>query len=247
MSKKSIPRRDMKILWGRSSYKCAICRTNLIEEKRENNQYIIGEMAHIKGENLNSARYDPHMTDEERNGYDNLILLCPTCHAKIDADPQTYTVEILKQKKTEHEKWVEESLRENIPEITFAELAVIIKYLHKAPILEKENYVTIIPPKDKISRNNLSQGTENLITIGMLQMKLIERYLNENPDIQFAERLRAGFVSKYEELKSGGLEGDALFYEMWDFASNYSTDFRIKAAGLSVLTYFFELCEVFEK
>jgi hypothetical protein len=44
-----------------------------------------------------------------------------------------------------------------------------------------------------------------------------------------------------------GLEGDALFYELWNFSSDYSPDFGIRAAGLSVLTYFFDKCEVFEK
>ncbi len=247
MSKKSISRKETKILWGRSGNKCPICRTNIIEEKKEGSPYPIGEIAHIKGENPNSTRYDPHMTDDKGKMYDNLILLCPKCHATIDADPQTYTVEKLKQIKTEHEKWVEESLRENSPEITFAELEVIIKYLPTAPILEKENYVTIIPPREKIARNSLSQEVENYITTGMLQVKQVKRYLNENPDIQFAERLRAGFVSKYRELRSEGLEGDALFYEMLNFASNHSSDFKINAAGLSVLTYFFDLCEVFEK
>jgi len=32
-----------------------------------------------------------------------------------------------------------------------------------------------------------------------------------------------------------------------DFASNYSSDFRQTTAGLSVLAYFFEKCDVFEE
>jgi len=81
----------------------------------------------------------------------------------------------------------------------------------------------------------------------MLQVKQVKDYLNRNPDIQFAERLKAGFVDKYENLRNEGLESDPLFYALLDFASNNSSDFKIKATGLSVLTYFFELCEVFEK
>jgi len=87
----------------------------------------------------------------------------------------------------------------------------------------------------------------NLITIGMMQRKLIKSYLNKHPDMQFSARLSRGFVDKYEELREEGLIGDALFYELWDFASNYSNDFKQKTAGLSVLTYFFELCDVFEE
>lgn len=83
--------------------------------------------------------------------------------------------------------------------------------------------------------------------MGMLQVKQVKDYLNKNPDIQFAERLKAGFANRYMELKNEGLDSDALFYELLNFTSHNPHDFTSSAAGLSVLTYFFELCEVFEK
>jgi hypothetical protein len=246
MIKKSISQSDIKILWGKSGNKCAKCRTDLIQEEKEDNKYHIGEMAHIKGENPTSARYDPSMTDDERNGYNNLILLCRNCHLRIDKNCEEFTVEKLVQIKKDHEKWVAESLKKHMPNVTFAELEVIIKHLIATSPLENENYLTIVPLKEKMRKNKLSQEVENDITIGMLKVKQVKDYLNRNPDIQFAERLRAGFINKYRELKYKGVEGDALFYALRDFASNSSPDFKYITAGLSVLTYFFELCEVFE-
>lgn len=247
MSKKNITLKEIKLLWGKSGHKCAICKRNLIQEKKEGNNYPIGEMAHIEGKKPNSVRYNPNMIDRDRNSYGNLILLCPTCHTTIDNDPKEYTVDKLKQIKRDHEKFVEESLKTHMPNVTFAELEVIGRYLMATSILENKSSLTVIPPKEKIERNNLSIEVENLITIGILQVKQVKDYLNKNPDIQFAERLKAGFVKKYRELRDGGLVSDGLFYALWDFASNNSPNFKIKAAGLSVLTYFFELCEVFEK
>ena len=246
MNKKSIPLKDAKVLWGRCGSKCALCKTDLIQEKIEGSTYPLGEMAHIKGERPGSARYDPDITDDERRKYSNLILLCPNCHAIVDNDYQAYTVERLVQIKKDHEKWVSESLKRYMPNVTFAELDVIVKHLMAAPILENEDYITIIPPKDKIERNDLSPEVENDITMGMLKVRQVRDYLNNHPDIYFEERLRAGFVNKYRELKKE-FEGDALFYALLDFASNSSPDFRYITAGLSVLTYFFELCEVFEE
>jgi hypothetical protein len=246
MNRKSISQSDIKKLWGKSGSKCALCKKDLVEEGKQGTLYIIGEMAHIRGENPGSARFDQEMKDEERNLYDNLILLCPNCHTTIDNN-QEYTAEKLMQIKREHEKWVEDSLREHLPHVTFAELEVILKYLTATPVLQEEDYITIIPPKEKMRRNSLSSDVEKWVTLGMLQVRQVEKYLNENPDIQFAERLRAGFVSKYEELRNGGLEGDTLFYELWNFSSGHSPDFGTRAAGLSVLTYFFDKCEVFEK
>ena len=246
MSKKSIPPKDIKILWGRSGSKCALCRKDLIQEKKEGSKYSTGEMAHIEGEKPDSARYNPDMADDERRRYSNLILLCRNCHISIDNDCQEYTVEKLRQIKKDHEKWVFESLRNHMPDVTFAELDVIVKHLMAAPTLENGNYITIVSPKEKIEKNDLSPEVENDITIGMLKVEQVKDYLNNHPDIQFKERLRVEFVNKYRELRKG-LQGDALFYALLDFASNCSPDFRYKTAGLSVLTYFFELCEVFEE
>lgn len=247
MSKKNIPPKEMKLLWGKSHGKCAICKIDIIREKIEGGHYHIGKMAHIEGENPGAARYNHNMSDSERNKYENLILLCPNCHDTIDNNPEEYTVGKLKQIKRDHEKWAGESLKEHMPNVTFAELEVIVKYLTATPILKTKSSITAVPPKEKIRRNNLSTEVENLITMGMLQVKQVKDYLNRNPDIQFAERLKAGFVDKYENLRNEGLESDPLFYALLDFASNNSSDFKIKATGLSVLTYFFELCEVFEK
>jgi len=66
-------------------------------------------MAHIEGEKPGAARYNANMPYEERNNYQNFILLCPTHHTIIDKDENQYTVEKLRQLKKEHEKWVEDS------------------------------------------------------------------------------------------------------------------------------------------
>ena len=249
MSDKYIPLTEIKLLWGKAHNKCAICKKNLTQETKEGYNYIIGEMAHIEGEKPEAARFNPNMSVKDRNKYENLILLCPTCHTTVDNDSQQYTVEKLKDIKKEHAKWAEQSLKEHMPEVTFAELEVILKYLVQQPLYGSEygTEITVIPPREKIQRNNLSPEVENLIVMGMLQVKQIKDYLNRHPDIQFSERLRAGFVNKYKELKDEGLQGDALFYALLDFALNNSAEFKLQAAGLSILTYFFELCEVLEK
>lgn len=40
----------------------------------------LGEVAHIKGNNPGSNRYDENQPDSERHHFDNLIILCPNCH-----------------------------------------------------------------------------------------------------------------------------------------------------------------------
>jgi len=248
MSKTDISKKDIKILWGKSGNRCAFprCNIELAKEGSTGKNIVIGVMAHIKGENPTSARYDSNMDDEERNCYENRILLCPTHHTIIDNDSQLYTVEKLLEIKNNHEKWVSESLRKEEINVTFVELETITQFLVSAEV-QIEDALSVIPYKDKIKKNQLSPSTEEYIKIGMLKTKLVKEYIDRSLDINFGERLKQGFVNKYLELKNSGITGDELFLVLFDFASNGSSDFKKQAAALAVLTYFFETCEVFEE
>jgi hypothetical protein len=246
----NISKRDQNILWGRSGNRCALseCRKILVVNKTPNDrESIIGEMAHIKGEKLGAARYDPKMTDKERSCYDNRILLCGNHHTMIDDQRNTYTVEKLHEIKRQHEAWVESCTEKEMVNVTFAELEVITKFL-KASQQATDDSLTIIPLKDKIKKNELSAKSERLIKIGLLQVKQVGDYIEKCLDIEFGERLKQGFVEEYGRLRNQEhLKGDDLFESLTEFASQGRTDFKERAAGLAVLTYLFENCEVFVK
>ncbi|WP_370382302.1 hypothetical protein [Catenulispora sp. GAS73] len=62
------------------------------------------QIAHIRGANPNSERYDPAMTDDERRAFSNLILLCTPHHTVIDRlHPEDYSAELLQEWKTRRE------------------------------------------------------------------------------------------------------------------------------------------------
>ncbi len=97
---------DLKKLWGRSGNICSFpdCGVELAQKKKLNR--VIGEEAHVKGEKPTAPRYEPNQTQEDREGYENRILLCPTHHTEIDSDPEKWTVERLMQIKAAHEQQV---------------------------------------------------------------------------------------------------------------------------------------------
>lgn len=101
--------KDVKLLWSTAGGRCSMpgCRLQLTAQGEP---ATLGDMAHIKGENQGSARVDAAMTDEERNAYGNLILLCPTHHREIDQLVGQWTVDKLLTTKTAHELWVRERL-----------------------------------------------------------------------------------------------------------------------------------------
>jgi hypothetical protein len=63
----------------------------------------LGEICHIEAESARGPRYNPDQTDEQRRGFDNLILLCSIHHTTIDSDVNTYTVPWLQGTKRRHE------------------------------------------------------------------------------------------------------------------------------------------------
>jgi hypothetical protein len=99
--------KDIKLLWGRSGNRCAICKLEVTPDGQSSS---IGEMAHIIARSLDGPRGKSDLSLDDRDLYDNLILLCPNDHAEIDNSPQKWSVELLQRAKMEHEKWVSERL-----------------------------------------------------------------------------------------------------------------------------------------
>lgn len=206
----------------------------------------MAEIAHIAGNRPGSSRFDPKMSEDDRNSASNLVVVCPNCHKKIDGDPATYTADRLRAIKKEHEEWVMKSTEESMHQVSFAELDNITKYLMENASDEAPSYA-LTHIRDKISKNRLSPSTRQLILMGTTQVKQVGGFIDKHPDDRFGERLAAGFARQYEAETKKGLSGDDLFDALRQFASQGYRDFRHGAAGLAVLVYLFEKCEVFEK
>lgn len=235
------------VLYFRSGNRCAFpkCNRELVEEKTESDRHsIVGIICHIKGQKPGSARYDPDVSEEERDSVENLVVFCPTHHKIVDDQANEYTVKKLQDIKRRHKEWVRKQLSREIPEVTFAELDIITKYL--VATCPSDTSISIIPPRDKIRKNELSPTVENLVRMGLARTKLVREFIRRNPDQEFGERLKVGFVEKYNELAKKGIQGNILFDSLLEFASNRSSNFREQAAGLAILSYYFEACDVFE-
>ncbi|EFE3929091.1 HNH endonuclease [Escherichia coli] len=111
----AISNKSIKLLWSNAAGRCSFpdCKVRLsVEEAAEVAPYTIGEMAHIKGNKPGSNRYDEEQSADERDSYENLILLCPTHHTLIDKveNEDKYSVEILHEMKRAHENFISNRL-----------------------------------------------------------------------------------------------------------------------------------------
>jgi hypothetical protein len=90
---------------------------------------LTGQVCHIKGRSPSGPRYDASQTPEERDGFDNLILMCGA-HNKIVDDPLTqaaFTVKILTGYKRDHEARSKNTVvKENVLE-RFAEMILALQ------------------------------------------------------------------------------------------------------------------------
>lgn len=245
----NIPTPQIKILWVRSGNFCAMpdCLVKLVAEKKADEpEAAIGEMAHIYGEKSGSARYSAEFPKEKINSCDNLILICPNHHTEIDKQPAAYPAEKLIKIKNDHENHVRKILEKEMLNITYFEIEAVTNYLISSDA-DTTTDMSIIPLQEKIRKNGLSVSIQNLIKMGLIQSVLVNNFIEQNTDVGFGERLKRIFIIKYNELRLQENSGDELFEILSDFASGGDSSTKKKAAGLAVLTYFFEACEVFER
>jgi hypothetical protein len=97
-------------------------------------------------------------------------------------------------------------------------------------------------------KNGLTDRVRLKLTLGLSVFNEVESFVQSvtrlNP--HFPERLKTGFVTRYNDFLAKGITGDSLFVALHDFSSSSSSNFDRQSAGLAVLCYLFHKCEVFE-
>jgi hypothetical protein len=100
-------------LWAKAAGRCELCAAYLLDGADSFWHAVpVGQIAHIVGASSgkNAPRGESDLTANDRAVEDNLLLLCYSCHKRIDdkAYRDKYTVEFLTQKKQQHERRVRE-------------------------------------------------------------------------------------------------------------------------------------------
>ncbi|MEZ5497891.1 MAG: hypothetical protein R3E77_00540 [Steroidobacteraceae bacterium] len=189
------------------------------------------------------------MTDEQRNHYSNLIYLCGDHHTQIDKQEAHFTIEALHRLKVEHEANVREGLNAAFAQIGFPELQLATVWVNKYQPDADSADLSLVAPEEKIGRNDLTNGSRVTITMGLSVARLVGEFVQNESliDPEYPERLKAGFLEEYFRLRREGQRGDELFDLMCEFSQRGLKGQSQRSAGLAVLVYLFEKCDVFEK
>lgn len=77
------------------------------------NGNFVGQVCHIEAASEGGERFNPDMSNEQRRDYDNLVLLCHSCHIETDK-VYKYPVAEMKKIKRDHEKsctqWIDNQI-----------------------------------------------------------------------------------------------------------------------------------------
>lgn len=168
----SITLKTRKMLWGRSGNRCAIptCRKPLVEDESEtDNPSIVGDESHIVAKEENGPRGKSELAPEERDKYDNLILLCKEHHKIVDDQPNKYTVALLKKIKVDHTEWVSSNLDIDAKKLKEDEIyaSYIDKWLELADLNGWEGWSSFV----------LSGGQPEIRVSKMEDLNTLNRYL----------------------------------------------------------------------
>jgi hypothetical protein len=82
-----------------------------MDASETDDESLVGEACHIVARESSGPRGESPLTEEQRDKYGNLILLCNLHHKVVDDQVNTYTVQFLHEMKGAHESWVRSSLQ----------------------------------------------------------------------------------------------------------------------------------------
>jgi hypothetical protein len=164
-------------LWSESGGYCANpeCEVFLFDTDAD---IDFAEMAHIIAASSGGPRDVDvsQLSEEERAHHGNVVVLCASCHTKVDKAPDTYPIELLKQWKVRHEDMLQRVF--GTPEFSTREEA----RAYVAPLLE-ENRVIFAqygPIRGEFSESRAGQWRRHVIATIVPNNAAIGRVLKQN-------------------------------------------------------------------
>jgi hypothetical protein len=200
----AITDRTRKMLWGRSGGVCAICKKQLIEDvELSDNPSVLGQECHIVGEEnaAKSPRGLNPMPLDQRNLFDNLILLCRDHHKIIDDQPDKYTIEEIHRIKNEHIIWVRQTLgfdeAKQLDDETY--MAIAQKWAELAGLDDWDNFTYLVIARD--SPTVKAERLRQLEDLHDLLFKQVypDRYLELNNAFENFRRVLHDFRSVFSD------------------------------------------------
>lgn len=205
----AITDKTRKILWGRSGNRCAMCRHELVVDATPaDDESVVGDECHIISAKGQGPRYDPKFAPEELDAPENLILLCRTHHKMVDDQFETYTAEVLRALKANHEKWVSSALTEAdpVPPIRVKRIKENIP-THLGRLSSGREVLSVVDRAAAFDFDHDELGSPDEVEIVATFLQEAQEYGDLSGDLEAGKRVRVSFEinERIEELHRAGL------------------------------------------
>ncbi len=134
------------------------------------------------------------------------------------------------------------------PTTTAAEIQVLMKHLGKeVRIMEDTTAFDLTAIAEKLHRNRLSVAVTNLVMPSVPVARLVSKFVTGMPDPGFSQAIAFELAGKYEQFAASTQDPDVIFGSIIEYVlgeGHLEPKFFWAAAG--IVTYYFELCDIFE-
>jgi hypothetical protein len=208
----SISATTKRLLLARSGGYCQNpeCNSDLYPQFEDGTITNVEELAHIIAQKEDGPRGENVKHLSNRDEYDNIILLCPTCHSKIDKNPDKFSVETLHKWKDEHE----EKIRSNFHVPTYDNRPDLRSEIFKV-LAENNAIFNQYGPQSEFAMNSTQSEaskmweTKSIETLIPNNRKIFE-LLNKNYALlnEYEYKIVADFKIHKEGFEYNKLSGD---------------------------------------
>jgi hypothetical protein len=218
-----ITEKTRKRLWAKSGNRCSICKKELFNKsEKENKDFNIGEECHIISSKKSGPRHKDNLDSYDE--YDNLLLLCRNHHKEIDEVVETFSEELLRYIKQNHENWVQKAINNAIENEKEDKPRFLIRVTSGKELLQIiSNSLALMTDYDEV--DNLDDAN----FIGSIFQNLMD-YADICGDAEPFERVQMGYQLN-EILKDLEIKGYYLFAErsneIVEFGKNKSDNWEV--------------------
>jgi hypothetical protein len=133
--------------------------------------------------------------------------------------------------------------------VTAVEIQTVLNFLASGPVgPDPEDSFEITDLKPKLEKNRLSAQIETIAGRAIPIAREVERYLARSYDPDFMARVGSRLIGRYQELVGEGITGDPAFIDLIEFAmEGRGRGDRNFWGAAGIVTYYFEICDVFER
>lgn len=213
VGRKAPSKETLRRLFALSGNQCA--RPNCLTVLLSADGALVGEAAHIAAESPQGPRFDASLSEDARRGFDNLILLCATCHTEIDKMPVKFPVALLRKWKRNREARFEAAgdilrkayLNEIIDESEIVGMGLPSTLARYAAFIEKRETSTFI---DADTPSEIGEYVEKLRHLKMTDRQLMVAIIEKAIVLGGARDDEYGISVHPDDLKTITVNGRRL-------------------------------------